>query len=98
MSPGSGNSEYQAVFEGTVLPWLDERNPDVVLLSAGFDAHARDPLAQQEMTEEGFASLASLLATRPVLAMLEGGYHLDALGASVLATVSVLAEAPAPRG
>jgi len=80
-----------------VMPWLDERAPDVVLLSAGFDAHASDPLAQQNMTADGFAALMKLLATRPVLAVLEGGYDLDALGESVRAAVSVLVEASAPR-
>ena len=97
MDPGSGDAEYLAIFESRVMPWLDERAPDVVLLSAGFDAHERDPLAQQNMTADGFAALMKLLATRPVLAVLEGGYDLDALGESVHAAVSVLIAASAPR-
>jgi len=90
MAPGSGDREYLAAFDNEVLPWLDEGKPDVLLISAGFDAHARDPLAQQRLSTETFALFTKKVARQPVLSFLEGGYDLDALAASVRAHVEAL--------
>ena len=96
---GQGDADYGAVFHDLFLPQLDRFAPDLVIVSAGFDAHAADPLADMRVTERGFAAMASALAERNAAAasrlvlLLEGGYDLDALAASVAATVEVLAGA-----
>jgi len=97
MPPGSGDEEYLRAFDETVLPWLDERNPDVILISAGFDAHRADPLANQEVSSEGFGEFTRKLLSRgrPILSLLEGGYDLRALEESVREHVGALCEAPA---
>jgi acetoin utilization deacetylase AcuC-like enzyme len=78
---GSGDEAYRAAFEQVVEPAVRAFAPDLVLVSAGFDAHAEDPLAGMEVTEEGFHELASrcaALAPR-LAAVLEGGYNLETL-------------------
>ncbi len=103
LPPGCGDPEYAAVFEGVVAPILREFRPELILVSAGFDAHERDPLAQMRVSSDGFAWLARSLRAladdvcggRVVLA-LEGGYDLDALGESVARVVETLAASSAP--
>jgi acetoin utilization deacetylase AcuC-like enzyme len=103
LPPGCGDPEYALLFEGLVDPVLRAFRPQVLLVSAGFDAHARDPLAQMRVTSDGFARMAAVLRAfaddacggRLVLA-LEGGYDLDALGESVAAVVRALAAREAP--
>lgn len=92
---GSTGTEYRLVFEQVVLPAVRRFSPDLVLVSAGFDGHARDPLAGMHLVESDYAWFCeSLLAVQPRLALiLEGGYHLDALAASVEAVVRVLLSA-----
>jgi acetoin utilization deacetylase AcuC-like enzyme len=95
---GCGDAEYEAVVDGVVLPVLAEFRPEIVLVSAGFDAHERDPLASMRVTSRGFGRIAArvraltddVCAGRLVLA-LEGGYDLDALGESVYGVVTALA-------
>jgi acetoin utilization deacetylase AcuC-like enzyme len=95
---GCGDGEYGAFFDDLLLPLLAEFRPEMILVSAGFDAHVRDPLAGMNVTSAGFGALAermcaladSVCGGRLVLA-LEGGYDLEALGESVAAVVSVLA-------
>jgi acetoin utilization deacetylase AcuC-like enzyme len=86
----SGSAEYRAAFESRVRPWLDDRAPDVVCISAGFDAHARDPLAQMRLTDDDFAEFTRMLLDRPLLSLLEGGYDLEGLASSVRAHLEVL--------
>ncbi len=90
MPPGSGDEEYLAAFDREVLPWLEDGEPDVLLVSAGFDAHANDPLAQQRLSTEAFAHFTKKVARQPVLSLLEGGYDLGALAASARAHVETL--------
>ena len=78
---GSGDDEYRAAFEEHVEPLVRAFEPDLVLVSAGFDAHVDDPLAGMEVTMDGFRELSrrsAALAPR-VAAVLEGGYNLDTL-------------------
>jgi acetoin utilization deacetylase AcuC-like enzyme len=78
---GAGDAEYRAAFEESVEPAVRDFAPELLLVSAGFDAHAEDPLAQMEVSEEGFEELAQRcagLAPR-VAAVLEGGYNLTTL-------------------
>ncbi|HNO76555.1 MAG TPA: histone deacetylase [Phycisphaerae bacterium] len=95
--PGSGDDEYRRAFEEQVLPKLDEFKPEVLIISAGFDAHARDPLAPLELQSESFAwmtqhlvDVAARHCSRRLISVLEGGYDLQALSESVCQHVRTL--------
>lgn len=96
MPPGSGRAEYEQAFHRVVLPLLEEHGPDVILLSAGYDGHVRDPLAELRLEEPAYHALtrevAALAARRDagLGVVLEGGYDLDALEQSLHATLSLL--------
>jgi acetoin utilization deacetylase AcuC-like enzyme len=94
---GQDDADYGAVFHDLFLPVGRAFAPDLILVSAGFDAHARDPLAEMHVTEQGFAAMTSLLAELAagsadgkLVLLLEGGYDLGALAASVRASLEVL--------
>lgn len=92
---GSGGRAMREVFEGAVLPALAAWEPELLLISAGFDAHADDPLAGLEWQAEDYRWLTQRLcdfADGRVVSSLEGGYDLDALAACVAAHVDVLEE------
>jgi acetoin utilization deacetylase AcuC-like enzyme len=92
---GSGDETYLAAFEEKVAPAVRAFEPELVLVSAGFDAHVADPLAMMEVTDEGFRELArrsAELAPRTA-AVLEGGYNLDTLPALVEAAIEGFAAA-----
>ena len=81
LSAGSGDEEYLRAFDEVVEPAVRAFAPDLVLVSAGFDAHEDDPLANMKVTEDGFRELArrsAALAPR-CAAVLEGGYNLSSL-------------------
>ncbi len=81
LGAGSGDAQYAAVFEEIVEPAIASFAPDLLLVSAGFDAHEDDPLAEMRLTAGGFRELAARaaqLAPR-VAAVLEGGYNLETL-------------------
>jgi len=85
MSAGSGDEEYLRAFDHTVAPALERFAPDLVIVSAGFDAHEHDPLAGMRVTADGFRELARrtrALAPR-LAAVLEGGYNLQTLSGLV---------------
>ena len=84
---GSGDDAYLTAFASTVEPAVRAFEPDLVLVSAGFDAHSGDPLAQMEVSEAGFRELAARCAALGprVAAVLEGGYNLETLTALVAA-------------
>lgn len=99
---GQTDADYGAVFSDLVLPVAEAYAPDLVLVSAGFDAHAADPLGGMRLGERGFAAMTSALvkvagatARGRLVLMLEGGYELSALSASVHACLEVLAGAKA---
>ncbi|HEY3234947.1 MAG TPA: histone deacetylase [Polyangiaceae bacterium] len=97
LSPGAGDVVYTEAFRRIVNPVVEQYQPDLAIVSAGFDAHRRDPLGSMDLTERGYASmLQCLLATlpekAPVAVLLEGGYDLDALEASLYATLQTLAD------
>ncbi len=98
MESGSTDADYQQAFDRVVVPILRQFAPDLLLVSAGFDAHQRDPLATMRATEAGFAAMT--MALRNVadecchgrLALVtEGGYDLKALDASLEGVVRTLA-------
>ena len=97
LRPMAGSNEFRAAISERVLPALDAFRPELVLVSAGFDAHRSDPLAQLMLDEEDYAwvterlvEIADRHAGGRLVSALEGGYDLPALGASVAAHVRVL--------
>ncbi len=93
---GTGDEGYMDVFTEIVLPLFSAFRPDAVVVSAGYDAHESDPLGGMVLTAAGFGRLALVLdgaaqkTGTPLVAVLEGGYDLPALGASVVATLDAL--------
>ncbi len=99
LPPGAEGPEFRAAVERDILPAIDAQAPELIMISAGFDAHARDPLANLNLTEADYAWVTRelcLLAKKHcegrVVSTLEGGYDLRALAASVAAHVRVLME------
>jgi acetoin utilization deacetylase AcuC-like enzyme len=92
VSAGSGDDEYLRAFEDVVEPALARFEPELVLVSAGFDAHVDDPLAEMNVTADGFRELARRCrdAAPRVAAVLEGGYNLETLPALVDAALEGL--------
>ncbi len=99
---GSGDAAYGSLVEHVVAPLIRDWVPELVLLSAGFDAHVADPLASCTVTEAGFAAMTASVrracaeAGTPVGLVLEGGYSVEALAASMAAVVPVLGAAAVP--
>jgi acetoin utilization deacetylase AcuC-like enzyme len=94
---GTGSKEWRAVVEADILPAIERFAPELVMISAGFDAHRRDPLAMLELTEDDFAwvtrellALAQRQSGGHVISVLEGGYDLTALANSSLAHLNAL--------
>jgi acetoin utilization deacetylase AcuC-like enzyme len=91
---GEGDEAFVAAWRDELLPAIEAFGAEAILVSAGYDAHAADPLAELAVTETGFEEVARLLSStasrlglRGVALTLEGGYDLDALRGSVAATV-----------
>ena len=91
---GTGDTSYQNIFADEVMPALDAFKPQLLLASAGFDAHKADPLAGIALTEKTYQWLGQQLravanahAEGRLLSVLEGGYNLDVLGPSVAAYI-----------
>ncbi|MFO1070077.1 MAG: histone deacetylase family protein [Geminicoccaceae bacterium] len=94
---GTGSAAFRRAVETTILPRIDAFAPELVMVSAGFDAHMADPLAQLRLTEDDFAwvttatlGLAAKHASGRVVSVLEGGYDPPALGRSVVAHLKAL--------
>lgn len=94
---GSGDADYLATFDEVFVPALARFAPDLILISAGFDAFERDPLAGMRVTHAGFAAMARRVqfaaeacAGGRILAVLEGGYDLDGVAGGMAATLAVL--------
>jgi acetoin utilization deacetylase AcuC-like enzyme len=109
---GCGDDEYVAAFTSVIAPIAEQFRPEFVLVSAGFDAHRRDPLAAMNATEEGFRAMTRVLmrvarehASGRLAAILEGGYDMRALRSSIPvvldelggATLDVPLATPQPR-
>jgi acetoin utilization deacetylase AcuC-like enzyme len=99
---GSGDAVHGSLVEHVVVPLVLGWEPELVLLSAGFDAHAADPLATCTLTEAGFAGMtvsmrrACAAVGAPIGLVLEGGYSVEALAGSMAAVVPVLGAAEVP--
>jgi acetoin utilization deacetylase AcuC-like enzyme len=81
LNAGSGDEEYFRAFDDVVLPAVERFEPELLLVSAGFDAHDEDPLAQMRVTANGFRELSRRCAAlgQRVAAVLEGGYNTGTL-------------------
>jgi len=102
LPPGSGSAAFRAAVERVLVPALEDFRPDLILVSAGFDAHAADPLAGLQLGAEDFGWVTSVLAgiaarhcAGRLVSTLEGGYDLTALAACASAHVAALMQASA---
>jgi acetoin utilization deacetylase AcuC-like enzyme len=97
LSRGSVEADYIKEFENKIFPAMDQFGPDIILISAGFDAHKDDPLGGMELESSSFEAFTRILQDKAkeycggkMISFLEGGYDLKALADSVEAHVSVL--------
>ena len=97
LAPGSGSAAFRSAWSDTIFPALDEFAPELLIVSAGFDAHKADPLAQLRLETGDFAWITGELVAMAgrhcggrIVSVLEGGYELSALAASVAAHVRAL--------
>jgi acetoin utilization deacetylase AcuC-like enzyme len=97
LASGDGGAELREAFEDRILPALDKFRPELIIVSAGFDAHERDPLGSLQMTADDFAwATRELMKSAErncggrLVAVLEGGYDLQGLADSVSAHVGEL--------
>ncbi len=103
LPPGGGDALYEAAFARIVLPIIEQFSPDLALVSCGFDAHRRDPLAAMELSAASYGNMTkSLLEVLPrpcpLGLVLEGGYDLEALTESSEAVARALLGASGPGG
>lgn len=97
LAPGAGSREFRNAWENTILPALEAFAPELIIISAGFDAHARDPLANLEVQTEDYGwvtheimAIADRCCQGRVISSLEGGYDLNALADSAAVHVQAL--------
>ncbi len=100
LPPESGEEAYVDAFRRDVLPNLDAFRPELIMISAGFDAHRDDPLAQMRLTESSYGVLTGMMTQAAetycqgrIVSVLEGGYNLEALAGSVEAHLEMLLKA-----
>ncbi len=93
---GMNDHDYRLLFQSLILPLAESFEPEMILISAGYDAHRRDPLAMMRLSAGGFAAMADDLCTLAerlcggrIAAFLEGGYDLEGLSSSVVSTLRV---------
>jgi len=97
MAPGSGDTEYVEMFENIFYPEAKRFKPDFILVSAGFDGHKDDQLAQINLTEKGYQKMTEVVmkladetCQSRIVSVLEGGYNLKSLSSSVNAHIETL--------
>jgi len=100
LAPGAGSAEFNHALTTVILPAVESFAPDLIVVSAGFDAHWRDPLASLNLEEEDYASATRMLmdladrhAGKRIVSVLEGGYDLQSLADSVAVHVKALMSA-----
>lgn len=100
LAPGDGSDEFREAFAGRILPAVDAFAPELIVISAGWDAHRRDPLAAINLDESDFAwatdemmALAERHCSGRIVSLLEGGYDLEAIAVSTAAHVGSLMKA-----
>ncbi|HLA40474.1 MAG TPA: histone deacetylase, partial [Candidatus Glassbacteria bacterium] len=97
IAPGTADNEYLEAFSGRALPAIEDFSPQIILISAGFDAHEADPLAGLNLTVEAFdrmiervCALSERLCDGRIITVLEGGYDLDVLARAVAGHIEAL--------
>jgi acetoin utilization deacetylase AcuC-like enzyme len=97
LPPNSGDDVYLAMFREAVVPTVIKFKPDLVLISAGFDAHEQDPIGCMNVTDDGFNAMSKMIVACAekvcggrVVSLLEGGYNLSTLGKTVATHVKEL--------
>ena len=97
MKAGIGSKDFLEIFEKKILNPIDKFKPEVILISAGFDAHRRDPLANINLESEDFfkitkniVDIAKIHSKGRVISFLEGGYDLRALSESIIEHLNAL--------
>jgi acetoin utilization deacetylase AcuC-like enzyme len=97
MRAGSGEKEYLEAFQKEIIPAIERYRPELIVISAGFDSHKDDPLANINLTEESFAKMTTIVmelaekyCSGKIVSVLEGGYNLQALARSVKEHVNKL--------
>ncbi|MEJ2118603.1 MAG: histone deacetylase family protein, partial [Alphaproteobacteria bacterium] len=100
LAPGSGGEEFREAYTTRILPALEAFAPDLILISAGFDAHQADPLSNIGLVEDDYiwstmrlSSIADKCCKGRIVSMLEGGYDLRALAQSVAGHIRALMDA-----
>jgi acetoin utilization deacetylase AcuC-like enzyme len=102
--PGSDDTVFTSLVDQVAVPLAEAFSPQLMLISAGYDAHSEDPLADCRVTEEGYGAMARSVSRVcsslevPLGCVLEGGYALAALAQSVVATLEALVADPRPAG
>jgi len=101
LEAGSTDGDYDEVFKSLVIPVIDQFRPELLLISAGFDAHEQDPLARMRLSIPGYAALTKSLCDAAdrhchgrLVAVTEGGYDLTALKGCLESTIAILDGAP----
>ena len=97
LAPGAGSDSFREVYSKRILPMLRGFAPELLIISAGFDAHVRDPLAQLRLEDDDYAWVSDELAAVAsdccdgrIVSAMEGGYDLEALSAACAEHVRVL--------
>ena len=97
LTSGTNSEKYQQIFDERIVKKLEEQRPDFLLISAGFDAHTKDPLASLDLVENDFRLITSKLkeiankyCEGKIISMLEGGYDIKALENSMITHLSEL--------
>jgi len=97
LAQNNGDETYLSIFRDHLIPALEKNKPDLIIISAGFDAHKKESLASMNVTSDGFyqmtrqvCEVAELVCKGKVLSVLEGGYNLEALGESVVLHLKAL--------
>ncbi len=90
LSPGSTFDDYQPLFEAEIMPFFQKFNPDLLIVSAGYDANDRDSIASISLQPSDYGLFSQYVTniTNSILFGLEGGYHLETLGKSIVATLA----------
>jgi acetoin utilization deacetylase AcuC-like enzyme len=101
LPPGTGDAEWLATFDSDIAPFVERARPDVIMLSAGYDAHENDPIGGCLVTDDGYAALtrrtrelADTLCSGRLAVVLEGGYDPAALARSVIRSIRELDAVP----
>ena len=96
LGAGKSDGHYVAVYQYVLSPIIEAYQPQLILVSAGFDAHAMDPIGGMQLSSKGFGAITKIIkdaakkVSAPIIFILEGGYNLNALRDSIACVVNVM--------